>query len=453
MNPPIPLRFDLPPWMICSFVFVIGAVIGSFLNVCVYRIPPHHRFFDQLRALWDRPSQCPRCKTNIRWGDNIPIFGWIKLRGRCRDCKMWISPRYPIVEFLNGCLFVLVLIYEVPLGLRATLADSSVYSEIGPQVYPGLGSMSPELFVLLRYAFHMVMIEALLVASLIDFDLRIIPDGSTLPPMLFAVIASTLLGTTHLVPVWVQQIGSFQILLPEWMSFLTSGSSVPEWINSHPHLHGFLVSMFGLLIGGGIVWFVRLIGSYFLREEAMGFGDVVLMAMVGAFLGWQATAIAFFAFAPVFALMAVAVTSIFVRDRAIPYGPYLSLGTLFTVLFWQQVSPIGMRIFELGIVLVPVVLMMTILFTAILSVTYLIKRTLGWLPKEEVSGVWRAADQHCFFASEKVHRHTCEWHKRSWEGSAAGRGTIHEERWRNGGEQDFSGTSSGSRSLGSPRKL
>ena len=449
---PIPLHFDLPPWMFFSFVFIIGAVIGSFLNVCVYRIPPHVRLIDQLRALWDRPSQCPRCKTNIRWFDNIPIFGWIKLRGRCRDCKMWISPRYPIVEFVNGCLFVLVFIFEVPVEFRATLADSSIYSDMGPQQYPGLGWLSPEQFVLLRYAYHMVMIEALLVATLIDYDLRIIPDAVTLPPMIFAIMVSTIFGTMHIVPIWVQQLGPFQILLPDWMSFLTTGEPVPPWIDRYPHLHGFESSVVGAVIGGGIVWVVRGIGSFFLREEAMGEGDGFLMAMVGAFLGWQATAIAFF-IAPIFALMAVALTAVFVRDRAIPYGPYLSLGTLITILYWQQVAPYGMQIFGLGIVLLPLMLLMTLVLAMSLSLVYVIKRMLGLLPVEGALGVWRAADQNCFFAGEKVQRYTCEWHKRDWEGCASGRGTVHEERWRNGHGNNFGGSSSGWRLPQTTRRL
>ena len=447
----MPLRFDLPPWMFYSFLFIIGAIIGSFLNVCVYRIPTHEKLLDQLRALWNRPSHCPRCDAQIRWVDNIPVFGWVKLGGRCRDCRMKISPRYPLVEFFNGCLFVLVFWFEVPLEFRSMLSDSCVFSPIGPQVHPGLGRLSPELFVLLRYAFHMVMIEALVAASLIDFDLRIIPDGVTVPAMIFAVIMSTIFGTLHLVPVWVQNIGVFEILLPENFAPYVSGEPIPDWINAYPHLHGFVVSVVGLIVGGGVVWGVRLMGFLFLKEEAMGFGDVVLMAMVGAFLGWQATTIAFF-IAPVFALASVVLTSIFVRNRAIPYGPYLSLGTLFTILFWPKISPVGMRIFELGVILIPLVGVMTILFGLSLGLVYTIKRMFGLLPPEETSGVWRAADQACFVAGEKVNRDTCLWKSQTWEGSASGRGTIHEERWRAGHDDSFRGTSSTGYSLGSNRK-
>ena len=104
------VRIDLPLWIILPYLFIIGAMIGSFLNVCIYRIPTQERFFDQLRQLWNRPSHCRRCGENIRWYDNVPIFGWLKLRGRCRKCRMRISPRYPLIEFLNGCLWVLLYV-------------------------------------------------------------------------------------------------------------------------------------------------------------------------------------------------------------------------------------------------------------------------------------------------------------------------------------------------------
>ena len=75
--------YDLPGWIVLLWLFVLGATIGSFLNVCIYRIPQHERFLDQIRGLWSPPSRCPRCGTRIQMRDNIPIFGWLRLRGRC----------------------------------------------------------------------------------------------------------------------------------------------------------------------------------------------------------------------------------------------------------------------------------------------------------------------------------------------------------------------------------
>ncbi len=442
MNQPMTLLLDFPFWMISIFIFIIGAVIGSFLNVCVYRIPQHNRLWGQMQSLWDKPSNCPRCSTHILWYDNIPVFGWLKLRGRCRSCKMKISGRYPFIEFLNGALLVLLFWFEVPVGLRATLDESSIFASMGPQVFPGLQGYSPEAFVWMRFFFHAILVETLLVASLIDFDLRIIPEATTTPANIFAVVALLCVPILHLVPVWYQQPGllrTFGIITPEWLHPFMDGPAVPAWVTAHPYLHGLSVSLAGMLVGGGIVWLVRWAGFLFLREEAMGDGDVYLMAMVGAFLGWQPTVIAFF-IAPICALAVVILLAPFVRNRSIPYGPYLSLGTLLTLLFWQPLWTRVGRLFELGVLLVPLALFMGVLFATSLASVYLFKRTFGLLPQPLPEGEWRAAHQHIFFASEKVDRHSCNWKTNDWEGTASGHGSVHEERWKGG---SFSGSSFG----------
>jgi len=438
------LRLDLPAWMVLSYLFVQGAIIGSFLNVCVYRMPSREGLWDQLRSLTNRPSHCPRCQTNIRWFDNIPVLGWLKLRGRCRTCRMRISPRYPLIEFLNGCLWVLVFWMEVPLRLGSTLAESCVYCDLGPQSAPGLGVLSPEWFVILRFLFHILLVEALLVASLIDMDLRIIPDGSTLPAMGTAVLMSWGIGRVHLVPVWFQSPNmesSFGLILPEWLHPLLRGGAVPEWISVHPHLHGLAVSLAGLLVGGGLVWGVRLLGFWMLRQEAMGFGDVILMGMIGAFLGWQATILAFF-IAPICAMGAVvwmAAVNLWHRlrgrhrpfDRMIPYGPFLSLGALLTMLCWQFLFDRTRHFFEMGVLLLPLALFMGVAFAVSLFLVQLLKRLLGIQTHEHImTAQWRPADQTWFFKGETVDRQTGRWRTSDWEGCASAHGTLHEERWR-----------------------
>ena len=108
-----------------GLVFVFSLLVGSFLNVCIYRIPQPERFLDQLRSLGSPLySFCPRCGSRIPRRDNVPILGWLLLRGRCRECRMRISPRYPLIELFNGLLFVLVYWVEVPGGYLATVEDS-----------------------------------------------------------------------------------------------------------------------------------------------------------------------------------------------------------------------------------------------------------------------------------------------------------------------------------------
>ncbi len=427
---------DLPPWLILPFMFWMGACIGSFLNVCVFRIPQHLTLWGQLKSIANRGSYCPRCLTPIKWYDNIPIFGWLSLRGRCRSCGLTISMRYPAVELFNALLFVLVYWLEVPIG-GGYLSTSTVFADLGPQEIPGLGSLSPLMFLHLRVVFHLVLIEALLVATLIDWDLMIIPDATTIPQTLFAVVASTALGRLHLVPAWHQDphlLRDFRITIPKALHpWLTPEWDVPEWFSTSPHLHGLLVSLAGLAVGAIMVAAVRSIGTKVLGREAMGDGDIFLMAMVGAFIGWQATVLAFF-LASFLATAAHLVTFSFKLDKEIPYGPYLSLGTLLILLGWHAVwEHFARRFFSLGPMLIPLTLMMLVMFPLLLLMMQGIKWLLGIpLSPPAPVGVWTAADQNLFVSGENVDRNQGRWKlDTDWPGNAASRGTTFEEQWKN----------------------
>jgi leader peptidase (prepilin peptidase)/N-methyltransferase len=128
-------------WPFLITLGAFGAILGSFLNACVFRLP---RGVSMIRP----PSACPRCGTHIRWYDNVPVFGWLALRGRCRRCREQISPRYPIVEALTALVFIL-------LALRY--------------------GATPALMPALLFAWMMLLV------TLVDFDARIIPDAITLP--------------------------------------------------------------------------------------------------------------------------------------------------------------------------------------------------------------------------------------------------------------------------------
>ncbi|MCA9074322.1 MAG: prepilin peptidase [Planctomycetaceae bacterium] len=434
--------FDLPVWIVYGYLFVLGAVVGSFLNVCIYRIPQQETFWASLKGLANSPSACPRCGSGIRWKDNIPIIGWLKLGGRCRDCRMWISPRYPAIELLNGLLWVALYWLEVPSGWGTTIADSGVYAAKGPQGIIGSEWLSPEAVVHWRFAYHLVLAETLLVATFIDFDLWIIPDGVTLPAMAVGLIGS-LLGQVYLVPVWFQsprlmrdvQIvrdteSTWQWLFPEWLDPLLTGPAQPAWIAAHPHLHGLAVSVVGLLVGGGVVWLLRIIGHTVLRREAMGFGDVVLMAMVGSFLGWQPTVIAFF-LAPLFACVVVLMSVFSGLKREIPYGPYLSLGTLAVLFGWTSVWPSFERVFSIGVLVVPIAVMMALGMFLLLVMIQFGKWLLGMeLVPPPYVGEWRAADQNQYQDSERNDRQQGQWRRPGWPGTLSGRGQIHWNNWR-----------------------
>ena len=222
---------------------------------------------------------------------------------------------------------------------------------MGPHGDASSTLFSPIMVCFWRWLYHMVLIEALVLATFIDFDLRIIPDGATLPAMAVGVLencssaACTSCRSGFRTSTFSTRSrrsrarASTRQLIP--------ASPVPYWIAVHPHLHGLAVSLAGLIVGGGSIWIVRIIGHFVIKREAMGFGDVVLMATIGSFLGWQPTIVAFF-IAPLCALIVVAVMLIFRREREIPYGPYLSLATLIVIVGWRHIWPSAERAFRAG---------------------------------------------------------------------------------------------------------
>jgi leader peptidase (prepilin peptidase)/N-methyltransferase len=243
--------------LIEAALFVIGAILGSFLNVVIYRVPRRESIV--------RPgSACPACGTRLLARDNIPIVSFLLLRGRCRACSARISPRYPIVEAIAGGLPVLLL-------LRF-----------------GFG---------VEFIVYLCLSYVLLVLSFIDLDLRILPDRVTLPGLVVGLIVAPLL---HLTP-------------------------------------SFWSSLIGALVGGGLLYVIGILGELMLKKESMGGGDVKLAAMLGAFMGWQTTVLALFVAFFVGAVVGVAVIASKRTDwsRSIPFGPFIALGAVVSILWGE----------------------------------------------------------------------------------------------------------------------
>lgn len=239
------------------FILCLGLAIGSFLNVCIYRLP-------ESRSVVHPPSRCPACGTDIAFYDNIPVFSYLLLRGRCRHCKARISPRYLMVELMAGLFAV------------------GVYHRYG---------LSPETFCL--YLF----VAALLVVTFIDLDHRIIPDVVTYPGIGIGLICS----------------------------FWSTAVTVVD-------------SLLGILVGGGLLFLVAF-GYYTItKKEGMGGGDIKLLAMIGAFLGWKATIFTIFvgsAVGTIFGIV-VALQTREGRKAAVPFGPFLSMGALLFVFYGRE---------------------------------------------------------------------------------------------------------------------
>jgi leader peptidase (prepilin peptidase) / N-methyltransferase len=289
----------MPYWQVLTIlilgIFAIGAVVGSFLNVCIYRIPW------EKSVIWPA-SHCPRCWSSIEPRDNIPIVSWLALRGECRHCGLPIAHRYPLIEALVGLLFAAVYFVDVIHGREIP------WGALPVSIPVGLG-------------YYLALVALLVAATFIDYDLWIIPDGITVPGMFIGVLVGC--------------------LFPEIRPAPSTATN---------HWDGLWVGVIGLLAGGGITQFVRLVASMATGREAMGFGDVTLMAMIGAFLGWQAAVLTFF-LAPFFGLThalgklikymgkRIAGQKTSSADRELPYGPYLSMAALSLMLSWPWLWP------------------------------------------------------------------------------------------------------------------
>jgi len=276
--------------VVCLYAFVVGAVTGSFLNVCIHRLP---RGF----LLHTPRSHCPFCNEPIRWHDNIPVVSYLLLGRRCRYCGVRISPRYALVEVLTGALFAYV-------AWRTACGAEADYARLG--VYSGLAA-------------------ALVAASFVDLEFRIIPDEISLPGAVLAPVVSLLLPSLHDLrdPIFVVPLARA----------LGTGS---------PHVSALIASLVGMVLGAGVIWALRVIGRALFRKEAMGLGDVKLMAFVGGLLGWKLALLAIVLASFIGAAVGLVVLAV-TRERRIPFGPYLSAGSLVAALHAGDVA----RVFDL----------------------------------------------------------------------------------------------------------
>ncbi len=264
-------------WAMVLWLFALGAVIGSFLNVVIWRMP------HGISVRRPRRSFCPHCENPIRWHDNVPVLSYIVLGGRCRDCGARISIRYPVVEALTGAFFAAVYLAQ---GAR-------------------LGTDPGQLAVM------MLLGALLIVASAVDVDWLIIPDEVSFFGILGGLMAGFLLPRLH--------VGSASYHTAEKLTGLLN-------------LDGLLCSVIGLLAGGLMILLFALVGSVIFRREAMGFGDVKLMAMIGAFFGWKVALVAFF-ISPFIGLLYGIPLLLGKGEHVMPYGPFLSIGAMAAMLF------------------------------------------------------------------------------------------------------------------------
>ena len=191
------------------------------------------------------------------------------------------------------------------------------------------------------------------------------------------------------------------------------------------------MSVAGAIVGAGTVWIVRIVGQWTLKQEAMGFGDVVLMGMIGSVLGWQPVLVVFIV-APSLAIFAALVNWFVHRDNEIPYGPFLSAAAVLLLMTWPVTWPLAKRIFDMGAFLVVMTVCMVIFLAAALQLVQLIKRMFGFSFDPQFEDDWLPADQLLYLSQEKPDEQTGQWSIEQWPGGRSGRGLQQSHAWKNG---------------------
>ena len=174
-------------------VFLAGSCAGRLLHHCTLVFPRHLSLTDQMRALW-RERVCRSCGKPVSAIQHLPLVAWW-VAGRCRSCGRRMDHRRPVVELITGLMLALLYWLEIPAFTEAAVAVSALSSPEGPPGPAVIDSLwSPLVWLHLRYLLHAAMLCGLIIATVIDFELRIIPDGCTVPVMLFAVLFESLLS-------------------------------------------------------------------------------------------------------------------------------------------------------------------------------------------------------------------------------------------------------------------
>ncbi|RME75639.1 MAG: prepilin peptidase [Planctomycetota bacterium] len=280
--------------------FVLGAAVGSFLNVVIYRLP---REDEGLSVARPRRSFCPSCRSTLRWYENIPLVSWLLQAGRCRHCREPIPLRYFGIELLTATLFTIVAYKDLVL--------------VDPPRW-GLAAVSAAL------------LAAMVAVTWIDLDHMIIPDRIDKPAMLLAPFVSYLVPALH--PA-VRAYGQYRFdgditILVGWAAALGWGDGR---LGLDPRMAAAVSSLVGIAFGLALIWTIRALGSLAFRKEAMGLGDVKYMGMLGGYLGWTGVLLTLGVAVIAGALIGI-VMKLFTREPYVPFGPFLSLGGAVTLL-------------------------------------------------------------------------------------------------------------------------
>jgi prepilin signal peptidase PulO-like enzyme (type II secretory pathway) len=407
---------NLPLAVRIAIVFVAGLALGGAVNWAIYTLA----WFSRPISPWAKPHDgaAPR-----HWSDRLPVLGWLGLR---REIE------------LHGKLFWLRPIL-IELALASSLAGLYYWEVACLGLIPKIPGLIPPAPPMLHAQFlaHAILIALMTACTFIDFDEKTIPDEITLPGMLLGLclaaglpisllpilnpgppptVTNLLFSSPAPFPAWAMSWRgplSASVAFSVWCLALIPATSTLRrgtfkavayylasiarrtawvrlvllaavgsaaiwtfWLVGGASWQALFSAVAGMAFGAALIWSVRVVGTLGLREEAMGFGDVTLMAMIGAFLGWQSTLIVLF-FSPAGALFVALAQWLFTGRRDIAFGPYLCVAAIYTIVFWESIWNRAQPVFGMGLLLLAILVACLMLMLGLLMLMRIIRQALG----------------------------------------------------------------------------
>ena len=355
--------FHAPMALCCLWVFILGLGVGSFLNVLIARLPY------EKSVIWPN-SRCFVCFQKIGILDNLPIIGYLRLRGRCRKCGATFSSKYLWVELGTGLAFLALYVIEIVLQATDGPAGLTAWHNTPGLHFPYMGTSAlPKWQTWIFFGFHAVLLSALIACSMIDLKHRQIPPQITYLATLVGLIASTAFPWP-----WPSDLSSLAALpsdgrswilpevegkIPEGLSVWPFWGPIPEWAPAGSWKLGLMNGLLGAAVGMAIGRGIKTVFELGMDKEALGLGDADLLMMAGSFLGWQAIALAL----PVGAMLtlcvvlpAMAIAKLRGRpvETQLPFGPGIAAGIVTCWFGWpwlgQLVQGVFFDLYVLGFV-------------------------------------------------------------------------------------------------------
>jgi leader peptidase (prepilin peptidase) / N-methyltransferase len=412
--------FDLPVAVRLAGVFVLGLAVGAAVNWAIYSLA----WLARPISPWNRPHE----KAPPRhWTDRLPVIGWL---GLAREAPLhgrlfWLRP--PLVELALAAGLTALYWWEVE--KRGLIAGA-----------PGVPPRVLLAMLHWQFLAHALLIVLMTAATFIDFDEKTIPDSITIPGTLLGLALAVGLPQSHLPVIVALPVGAGVTLgnlsfaspdpFPPWphtwqgpalaalgfcawcaalvpatatlrrgwakgvqlylasaargrawkllavLALVGCGAIWGVWLVGGPRWEALFTAVVGMVFGGALIWAVRIVGTLALREEAMGFGDVTLMAMIGAFLGWQPALIVFF-LSPAAALFIAVAQWVVTGRRDIAFGPYLCLAAVYLIVRWQAVWAFAAGIFAMGTLVLAILAVCLTLMLGLLMLMRIVRQLLG----------------------------------------------------------------------------